>query len=238
MGHHHVAKRAGRLVEAGASAEPQRLGHVDLHVVDEVSVPDRLEQAVGEAEGQDVLRRFLAEEVVDPEDLVLGEDLCSLRVQRYRAGEIGAEGLLHDDAASLDKTGLGQQPHRRQGGAGRHAQIVHATALAAQRLLRRLDRRLERAGAGRQRHVVQGLRRRRPSRPRSPCGVENCSSASRASLRKPSASSSSSETPMIRQPGMKPAAAQMEQARQQLPPRQVTGGAHQDDDLRISRADL
>ena len=99
--HHHVAIGAGRLVEAGALAEPQRLGHVDLHVVDEVAVPDRLEQAVGEAERQDVLRRFLAEEMVDAEDLLLGEDLMQLGVQRHRAGQIGAEGLFHDDAAVL-----------------------------------------------------------------------------------------------------------------------------------------
>ncbi len=73
--HDHVAIGAGLLVEADALAEAQRLRHVDLHVVDEVAVPDRLEQAVGEAEGEDVLRRLLAEEMVDAEDLVLGEDL-------------------------------------------------------------------------------------------------------------------------------------------------------------------
>ena len=60
----------------------ERLGHVDLHVVDEVAVPDRLEQAVGEAEREDVLRRLLAEEVIDAEDLVLVEDLVQLGVER------------------------------------------------------------------------------------------------------------------------------------------------------------
>jgi len=40
-----------------------------LHVADVVAVPDRLEQAVGEAEGQDVVDRLFAQEVVDPEDL-------------------------------------------------------------------------------------------------------------------------------------------------------------------------
>ena len=76
--HHHVAIGAGLLVEAGALAEAQRLRHVDLHVVDEVAVPDRLEQAVGEAERQDVLRRLLAEEMVDAEDLLFGEHLVQL----------------------------------------------------------------------------------------------------------------------------------------------------------------
>ena len=40
-----------------------------------VAVPDRLEQAVGEPQREDVLRRLLAEEVVDAEDLLLVEDL-------------------------------------------------------------------------------------------------------------------------------------------------------------------
>ena len=98
MGHHHVAKRAHRLIEAGPLAEAQRLGHVDLHVVDEVAVPDRLEQAVGEAEGEDVLRRFLAEEVIDAEDLLLAEDLVQFRIQSHRALQVRAKRLLHDDA--------------------------------------------------------------------------------------------------------------------------------------------
>ena len=80
VGDDHVAVRAGLLVEADALLQRQRLGHVDLHVVDVVAVPDRLEQTVGEAEGEDVLRRLLAEEVVDAEDLALVERL----VQRVR----------------------------------------------------------------------------------------------------------------------------------------------------------
>ena len=122
MRHHHVAIGAGLLVEGGALAEPQRLRHVDLHVVDEVAVPDRLEEAIGEAEGEDVLRGLLAEEMVDAENLVFGEDLVQLRVQRHRAGEVRAEGLFHDDAAALDEAGLREQPHRGQSGARRNAQ--------------------------------------------------------------------------------------------------------------------
>ena len=73
MGDDHVAEGAGFLVEVGARADPEGLGDVDLDVVDVVAVPDRLEQAVGEAQGEDVLRRLLAEEVVDAEDLLLVE---------------------------------------------------------------------------------------------------------------------------------------------------------------------
>ena len=77
----HVAVGAGLLVEAGAVVDRERLGHVDLHVVDVVAVPDRLEHAVGEAQRDQVLDRLAAEEVVDPEDALLGEDAVDERVE-------------------------------------------------------------------------------------------------------------------------------------------------------------
>jgi hypothetical protein len=79
MGDHHVLEGTRGLVEGDAVVDPEGLGHVDLHVVDVVAVPDGLEEAVGEAEGQDVLGRLLAEEVVDAEDLLLVEDRCTCR---------------------------------------------------------------------------------------------------------------------------------------------------------------
>jgi predicted nucleic acid-binding protein len=82
VGDDHVPERARLLVEGGAAVDRERLGDVDLDVVDVVSVPDRLEQAVREAKRQDVLDGLLAEEVVDPEDLLLGEHCVHRRVQR------------------------------------------------------------------------------------------------------------------------------------------------------------
>ena len=64
-----VADRAGLLVERGAPLDAERLGDGDLHVVDELAVPDRLEDAVREPQRQHVLDRLLAEVVVDAEDL-------------------------------------------------------------------------------------------------------------------------------------------------------------------------
>ena len=101
-------------------------------MVDEVAVPDRLEQAVGEAEGQDVERRLLAEEVVDAEDLVLVEHLVELRVERLRAGQVGAERLLHDDASPVDELGIAQRVHDVERGLRRHAQVVQPARLSAE----------------------------------------------------------------------------------------------------------
>ena len=70
----HVAQRAGLLVVGRAVLDAERLGHGDLDVIDIMPVPDRLEEDVGEAEGEDVLDRLFAEVVIDPVDLPLGED--------------------------------------------------------------------------------------------------------------------------------------------------------------------
>ena len=64
----HVADRAGLFVEGAAPLDAEALGHRDLHALDAVAVPDRLEELVGEAEEQDVEDRLLAEVMVDPED--------------------------------------------------------------------------------------------------------------------------------------------------------------------------
>src|SRR5512135_3744267 len=53
-------------------------GHRDLHAAHVPPVPDRLEDAVGEPEDQEVLDRLLTQVVVDPGDRALRED----RVQR------------------------------------------------------------------------------------------------------------------------------------------------------------
>ena len=68
-----VAGRADAVVVPGPAADPDVLGHRDLHVVDVVAVPDRLVQGVGEAQRQDVLDRLLAQVVVDAEDRLGGE---------------------------------------------------------------------------------------------------------------------------------------------------------------------
>ncbi len=97
MRHHHVAERADVIVERRPFVEPERLRHVDLHVIDEVAVPDGLEESVGETEGEDVLRRLLAEEVIDAEDLLLREHFVQFLIERAGARVVGAERLLHHD---------------------------------------------------------------------------------------------------------------------------------------------
>ena len=95
---HDVAEGAGPFVEAASLLDAERLGHGDLDVVDVAAVPERLEDGVGEAQGQDVLDRLLAEVVVDPVDLRLVEGLVQGGVELAGAGQVAAERLLDHQA--------------------------------------------------------------------------------------------------------------------------------------------
>ncbi len=95
---HHVAQGARPLVVRATALDADLLGHRDLDRVDQVGVPHRFEDRVGEAEGEDVLDRLLAEVVVDPVDLVLTENALEDACQLARGLEVGAKRLLHHDA--------------------------------------------------------------------------------------------------------------------------------------------
>ena len=104
-GHHlqqvildHVAQRAGFLVVGAAAFDADRFRGGDLHVVHVAPVPQRLEDAVAEAEGQNVLHGLLAQVVIDAVDLGFGEDLVQLVAQLARAGQVVPEGLLDHQA--------------------------------------------------------------------------------------------------------------------------------------------
>jgi hypothetical protein len=129
--------RAGRLVERRAALDPDRLGDGDLHVVDELAVPDRLEDPVREAKREHVLHRLLAQVVVDAKDLALVEVAVKLVVEPARARPVGAEGLLDDQArpalpVAAPAADLLDEDRDR---AGRDREVEDAVALGAELLV-------------------------------------------------------------------------------------------------------
>ena len=121
---HHVAERAGPLVIAAPSLDPDLLGDGDLHAVDVAAVPERFLHRVGEAEGEDVLHRLLAQIVIDTVDLRLGEAFGQKDVQIVGGVVVVPERLLADEPGVLAIVGeadvpqvLGDHPH--DGGRGR-----------------------------------------------------------------------------------------------------------------------
>src|SRR3954468_3428511 len=96
MVRHHIAQRPRRIVEAAAMSDAEFLKHADLHVVDMIAIPDRLEHSVCEPQHQDVLYRLFPEIVIDPVDLMLVDNVEELLVQDLRGTEVAAERLLDD----------------------------------------------------------------------------------------------------------------------------------------------
>ena len=93
---YHVPQCAGFFIETAAALDTDGLGSRDLNVVDMVAVPQRLEDAVGETQHQDVLDRFFAEKVIDPIDLVFGQHLEDLRVEGLGRCQVMPERLFDD----------------------------------------------------------------------------------------------------------------------------------------------
>jgi len=127
----HVQGRAGGVVEPGTLGDVEVLGHVDLHLLHSARVPLRPEEPVREAQRIDGLHRLLAEEVVDAEDLLLGEHLLHQGVERLEVGQRGAVGLLVHHAGARGQP-VASQP-AGDGGVrrGRYGQEVHHQRLAA-----------------------------------------------------------------------------------------------------------
>ncbi|MEZ5184077.1 MAG: hypothetical protein R2702_19760 [Acidimicrobiales bacterium] len=234
VGHDHVAVGAGRLVEPGAGAEREGLGHVDLHVVDVVSVPDGLEQAVGEAEGEDVLGRLLAEEVVDAEHLLLAEHLVHRGVQDPRRAEVHAEGLLHDHPGALDEIGVGEHGDHLPGGGRGHAQVVEPAAVAAEVGLGPPDRAGQGVGAVALGDVRDGGGELLPGRlvPGAPAELAAGVVGEGAEGVVVELLERGGDDPA---PGHQPSPVEVEQAGEQLAPGQVAGAAEEHDDVAAQR---
>ena len=97
----HVPERPGFLIIAAPAPDPIVFRHGDLHVVDVAAVPNRLEECVGEPEGEDVLNGLFSEIVVYPVDLGFLEILGEQQVQFTGRIEVMAERFFHNDSRML-----------------------------------------------------------------------------------------------------------------------------------------
>ncbi len=104
-----VAQCPGTLVERPPVLDAQGLGDGDVHMADVATVPDRLEDGVGEAEREHVLHGLFAHVMVDPVDLVLVEAGVKRLVEGHGRLEVSAEGLLdHEAGEAAPRPGLVQ----------------------------------------------------------------------------------------------------------------------------------
>ena len=117
VGDHHVLVGTGGLIKTRTLAKRQCFRDINLHILDEVAVPDRLEDAIGESEHEQVLNRFLTQVVIDAIDLAFVENLVDLPAEFVGALPVDAKRFLDDDATifsgHVDQLG-GPEPRRKK----------------------------------------------------------------------------------------------------------------------------
>src|SRR5262249_39594909 len=97
----YVANGAGFVVERAAPLDAEIFGHRDLHALDAIPVPERLDEAVGEADEQHVMHRPFAQVMVDAEDRALVEAAEQRAVEGLGRREIATERLFDDHASAV-----------------------------------------------------------------------------------------------------------------------------------------
>ena len=119
---------ADRIVEVSTVLDPEVLRHRDLHALDVVPVPDRLEHGVAEAEIEDLLESHLPEVVVDAQELRFVDVLVQLFGECLRGREIVPERLLDHDTGVLGEPGAREALDDRPEQEGRDLQVEHGAA--------------------------------------------------------------------------------------------------------------
>jgi hypothetical protein len=95
----HVAQRADGVVERSAALDAEVLGHRDLHAGHALAVPQFGQRHVGEPQVLQLDDRFLAEEVIEAQDLALAQQPVQAGVQFAGRRQVVAERLLDRDPA-------------------------------------------------------------------------------------------------------------------------------------------
>ena len=93
---------AGLIVESASALHAEIFRHRDLHALDMVAIPERLQKRVGEPEEQHVADGLLAQVMVDAKYRLTRRNVPSrIAIQLARRGQVGPERLFHDDAGAF-----------------------------------------------------------------------------------------------------------------------------------------
>jgi len=129
----HVAQRASVLVIAAPMTHANCLRHRDRDLIHIPPVPDRLEERVAEAEGENVLHCFFSQIVVDAKNLRLVKTLGQVVIQLPCRGKVMSDGFLHHDAVAqtvLSQSRIAEQRRNDPHHLGRRGEVKNVTGTA------------------------------------------------------------------------------------------------------------
>src|SRR5260370_12878844 len=104
----HVAEGGGGFGKGGGMVDGDGFGGGDLHVVDVIAIPERLDDVVGKTENQNVLDGLFARVVISAVDLICGECVLWFYFERASGLQIVAKGLFDDDGGPVAALFLGE----------------------------------------------------------------------------------------------------------------------------------
>jgi len=128
VGLDHVHQGACPVVVARSPLEGQSLVEGDLDPIDVFSTPHLPEDAVREAQTDDVEHRRLAEKVIHPVDVLLRHQLQELPIQRLCAAQVSAERFLESEHRAGGQFDLLQRSAGEDGDRRRQGEIERGDA--------------------------------------------------------------------------------------------------------------
>src|SRR5678815_5461050 len=120
----HVADRPSIVVELPPALDPELLCHCDLHTLDVIPVPDRLQETVREAKEQKIENGLFTKVVVDTKDSRFRKHGMKSGIQLLRRGEIVPEGLLDNHSSIFHAVRLCERLYNTDKKSWRNRQIM------------------------------------------------------------------------------------------------------------------
>src|SRR5665213_152203 len=133
---HHIADHTHLFVETSPALYAQSFGHCNLYALDVVAVPYRLQKRVRKAEVEQILDRFFAEVMIDPENRGFGEGFAERSVEFLRGRKVAAKWLFNDYPCSLVTARLGKSCRDGRKRAWRDSQVINRSRCLAERFSR------------------------------------------------------------------------------------------------------
>src|SRR6266404_683488 len=107
----HIANGAGLIVKSSPALNTEVLCHGDLHALDIVAIPERLDKRVRESKDQQVVHRPLSEVMVDAKDICFVNSIKQNLVQLSCGFKIMSERFFDDDTGSSGAARFCQLSH-------------------------------------------------------------------------------------------------------------------------------
>src|SRR5271157_562433 len=134
----HVADGAGLVIEGAPALDSEILCHRDLHALDMLAIPERIQERIREAKEHYIVDRPLPEIVVDAEDRRLVEGSQKDSIEPPRRGQVRSEGLFDDNARILGTARFAELFHHQSEENGWNGEVVRRALRRGELFAKRL----------------------------------------------------------------------------------------------------